>query len=209
MKLPYLFILLALMSCKKELDPIQSVVGSSEFFLNGSLNDTTFNYYSGCNNYYMETDFARQTSNTANSPYTLKGYLSPKDCVGCANSVTIMVTSYNQDTVDANFNIDSVFYVGRKIRVSSDSNSNLDVNKINHALVMYSSPNLSSLIYYSSAIVQHSFMTIKSVQPFGLNSKGQKTVKVSFDIECKVSDFTYTHILDLNMSGSFAFAYPS
>ncbi|MGB1041570.1 MAG: hypothetical protein ACPGVD_11905 [Flavobacteriales bacterium] len=207
----FILTLFLLGSCKKDLNPLQDNIGTPEFFVSGDLDTALFNFEAGNNDYYMETNFVQERDGNGNPlPISLRSYLSIKGLPNSRNSVSIFVMNTNYDTTYSNFKIDSVFYVGKRIPLTSDSLNNINLFTPNKALIRYNSGISSSdYSFYSSTVVQGNVMIITAVEPYRNNRYNQKTVKVSFELICGVTDITRTPIKSLTLKGTFAFAYPS
>ena len=190
-------------SCKKDEKTLEDSNIQPPFFIEGNYNGVEINYEIGKNDYFMKTEFVKRIRPDNTTIYTLKSFLSPKDSLGYPNSLQLIMYANTTDSIDANFNIDSVFYPGLKIPVNDNQGDTL-----NEMLVFFGDMQDPNPAYISSLQPQTSFFTVTSVESYNTNSLGQKTVKVLFDLDCEVKRIAGP-TKRLTVKGAFAFAYPS
>ena len=198
----FLIITLGFSSCKGKEKPLVECNNEAPFYVKGNYNGVSIDYKIGENDYFMKTSFEKQIRPNKTTIYYLKSFLSQKDSIGFPNSLQLIMYANTTDSIDANFNVDSLFYAGLQIPVSDNYGDTL-----NEMLVFFGDMQDPNPAYISSAQSQTSFFIIKTVEPYNLNDLGQKTVRVTFDLDCEVKRIAGP-TKRLNISGAFAFAYP-
>lgn len=170
----------------------------------GNYGNKTINYRIGEDNYFMETDYEKRIRPNGTAFYTIKSFLSPKSLPGTPNSLQLILCHNTLDTLTSSFNVDSVFYAGRKIRISDNYS-----DSTNELVVFYGDSDTNVNVAISSTVPQENLMTIHKVESFQNNDKGQKTVKVSFSLESDLANHTGMNPKEFDVTGTFAFDYPN
>ena len=198
------FFCIILFSCKNEkLPDLISKSNEVQFFAEGIYNSESLKIKAGDNKYYMKSNYGLN-----GNLYVLKSNLEQYSCDECFNSLEIAISNYQHNSSIANFNIDSVFWVGKEIPFLYDTFLK-PIFKPNFATI--SVTDQFSNKYYSQLYDQEiNYLEITDVSPYmELNDKGQKTVKVSFHTSCFLKSDDNPLIDTVTLIGTFAFAYPS
>lgn len=201
--------IITLFACKKQgqyLDPDITNTGVV-FKANGSFNGSPILLEAGNNNYFMYTTYGFNSA----GKYVLSSQLKSNNCPGgsnCPNSITINLHSYTLDTVIANFDPDNMFYNGKIFKFYYDSSVLRLNNDTNVVDVEYVDSNGISYSSYKAFPVIGQFV-ITGVQNFNNNAMGMKTKRLDYSFVTHVTDTIFGNNDTLNLSGTFAFAYPS
>lgn len=200
-----------ILSCKKQGQLVEPDItnGDVEFTITGIYRSQTFAIQAGINGYYMFSDVYVQPSQ---SFFTFQSDLKKLNCSGnCPSSLSIFLSSYNNDTNVGRFNDSLMFNTSRNFNFTIDSISSLGFQTTNEIYVDFvnnSGVELSSRFMTTNEGNLSNF-TITNVTEFDVNANGQKTKKVDFQLFCYVKDTTGGVTDSLYFDGAFGFAYPS